>query len=149
MSRSKLQEFSYDIKHSELAKKTLDISVWDYDIGKSNDYIGKYLISVTALMKWNWKFSPAHRLPLTPPFPPWQVAVSWVSPPKERGWSTGTSVWRTRTRGSSAGTPCTTRITLLVINHLPPLSLHTAWAKTSPPYLVRIHLLMRFSPSVL
>ncbi len=51
MSRSKLQEFSYDIKHSELAKKTLDISVWDYDIGKSNDYIGKYLISVTALMK--------------------------------------------------------------------------------------------------
>ena len=35
------QEFSYDIKHSELAKKTLDISVWDYDIGKSNDYIGK------------------------------------------------------------------------------------------------------------
>lgn len=39
----KFQEFSYDIKHSELAKKTLDISVWDYDIGKSNDYIGKYL----------------------------------------------------------------------------------------------------------
>lgn len=36
-----LQEFSYDIKHSDLAKKTLDISVWDYDIGKSNDYIGK------------------------------------------------------------------------------------------------------------
>uniref|UniRef100_H3CIF7 Rabphilin 3A homolog (mouse), a n=1 Tax=Tetraodon nigroviridis TaxID=99883 RepID=H3CIF7_TETNG len=35
------EEFSYDIKHSELAKKTLDISVWDYDIGKSNDYIGK------------------------------------------------------------------------------------------------------------
>lgn len=40
-----LQEFSLDIKHSELAKKTLDISVWDYDIGKSNDYIGKCLPS--------------------------------------------------------------------------------------------------------
>lgn len=35
------QEFFYDIKHSDLAKKSLDISVWDYDIGKSNDYIGK------------------------------------------------------------------------------------------------------------
>lgn len=45
------QEFNYDIKHSELAKKTLDISVWDYDIGKSNDYIGKYLIGVSALVK--------------------------------------------------------------------------------------------------
>lgn len=38
-----LQEFGFVIKHSELAKKTLDVSVWDYDIGKSNDYIGKYL----------------------------------------------------------------------------------------------------------
>lgn len=36
-----LQEFFYDIKHSDLAKKSLDISVWDYDIGKSNDYIGE------------------------------------------------------------------------------------------------------------
>lgn len=35
------QEFSYEIKHSDLAKKTLDISVWDYDLGKSNDYIGE------------------------------------------------------------------------------------------------------------
>lgn len=36
-----IQEFFYDIKHSDLAKKSLDISVWDYDIGKSNDYIGE------------------------------------------------------------------------------------------------------------
>ncbi|KAJ7994264.1 hypothetical protein DPEC_G00264080 [Dallia pectoralis] len=42
------EEFSYDIKHSDLAKKTLDISVWDYDIGKSNDYIGGDLISFTC-----------------------------------------------------------------------------------------------------
>ncbi|XP_076586198.1 rabphilin-3A-like isoform X1 [Chaetodon auriga] len=42
------EEFSYDIKHSELAKKTLDISVWDYDIGKSNDYIGGCQLGITA-----------------------------------------------------------------------------------------------------
>lgn len=41
-----LQEFFYDIKHSDLAKKSLDISVWDYDIGKSNDYIGEMQVSV-------------------------------------------------------------------------------------------------------
>lgn len=41
-----LQEFFYDIKHNDLAKKSLDISVWDYDIGKSNDYIGELPASV-------------------------------------------------------------------------------------------------------
>lgn len=38
----KFQEFGYEIKHSELAKKILDVSVWDYDMGKCNDYIGKF-----------------------------------------------------------------------------------------------------------
>lgn len=42
------EEFAYDIKHSELAKKSLDISVWDYDIGKSNDYIGGCQLGITA-----------------------------------------------------------------------------------------------------
>ncbi|KAK7169911.1 hypothetical protein R3I94_000220 [Phoxinus phoxinus] len=42
------EEFSYEIKHAELAKKTLDISVWDYDIGKSNDYIGGCQLGITA-----------------------------------------------------------------------------------------------------
>lgn len=35
-----VQDFYYDVKHNELAKKTLEITVWDKDIGK-NDYIGK------------------------------------------------------------------------------------------------------------
>lgn len=35
------QEFCYEIKHGDLAKKTLEITVWDYDIGKSNDFIGE------------------------------------------------------------------------------------------------------------
>ncbi|XP_062307816.1 rabphilin-3A-like [Osmerus eperlanus] len=42
------EEFGYDIKHGELAKKTLDISVWDYDMGKSNDYIGGCQLGITA-----------------------------------------------------------------------------------------------------
>ncbi|NXC24502.1 DOC2B protein, partial [Campylorhamphus procurvoides] len=33
------EEFCYEIKHSDLAKKTLEVTVWDYDIGKSNDFI--------------------------------------------------------------------------------------------------------------
>lgn len=37
-----LQEFCYDIKYADLTKKTLEVTVWDYDIGKSNDFIGKH-----------------------------------------------------------------------------------------------------------
>lgn len=36
-----LQEFFYEITFNELATKTLEVSVWDYDLGKSNDFIGE------------------------------------------------------------------------------------------------------------
>uniref|UniRef100_A0A8C6TFK5 C2 domain-containing protein n=1 Tax=Neogobius melanostomus TaxID=47308 RepID=A0A8C6TFK5_9GOBI len=42
------EEFYYDIKHGELAKKILDISVWDYDMGKSNDFIGGCQLGIQA-----------------------------------------------------------------------------------------------------
>ncbi|XP_038127069.1 rabphilin-3A-like isoform X1 [Cyprinodon tularosa] len=42
------EEFSYEIKHGELAKKTLDVSVWDYDMGKSNDFIGGCQLGIQA-----------------------------------------------------------------------------------------------------
>lgn len=35
------QEFQYDVSLDQLAKKTLEISVWDYDLGMSNDFIGR------------------------------------------------------------------------------------------------------------
>ncbi|TSL75245.1 Double C2-like domain-containing protein beta [Bagarius yarrelli] len=34
------EEFFYEITFNELASKTLEVSVWDYDLGKSNDFIG-------------------------------------------------------------------------------------------------------------
>lgn len=37
------QEFFYEISFSELATKTLEVTVWDYDLGKSNDFIGKFM----------------------------------------------------------------------------------------------------------
>ncbi|GLD66932.1 double C2-like domains, delta, partial [Lates japonicus] len=33
------EEFSYEVPLDQLAKKTLEISVWDYDLGMSNDFI--------------------------------------------------------------------------------------------------------------
>ncbi|XP_047233707.1 double C2-like domain-containing protein alpha [Girardinichthys multiradiatus] len=34
------EEFFYEISFTELATKTLEVTVWDYDLGKSNDFIG-------------------------------------------------------------------------------------------------------------
>uniref|UniRef100_W5MJ63 Double C2-like domains, gamma n=1 Tax=Lepisosteus oculatus TaxID=7918 RepID=W5MJ63_LEPOC len=42
------EEFVYEIPHEELAKKTLEISVWDYDLGMSNDFIGGIQLGIDA-----------------------------------------------------------------------------------------------------
>ncbi|XP_048728478.1 rabphilin-3A-like isoform X3 [Ostrea edulis] len=42
------EEFIYEIKHNELAKKTLEITVWDRDIGKANDFIGGVQLGISA-----------------------------------------------------------------------------------------------------
>lgn len=39
------QEFFYEISFSELATKTLEVTVWDYDLGKSNDFIGELTVA--------------------------------------------------------------------------------------------------------
>lgn len=36
------EEFFYEMELSTLATKTLEVTVWDYDIGKSNDFIGEW-----------------------------------------------------------------------------------------------------------
>ncbi|MED6236531.1 Double C2-like domain-containing protein alpha, partial [Ataeniobius toweri] len=38
------EEFFYEISFTELATKTLEVTVWDYDLGKSNDFIGEFII---------------------------------------------------------------------------------------------------------
>lgn len=42
------ETFRYEVKHSELAKKSLEISVWDHDIGTSNDFIGGVVLEMKA-----------------------------------------------------------------------------------------------------
>ncbi|XP_015277144.1 PREDICTED: double C2-like domain-containing protein beta [Gekko japonicus] len=42
------EEFCYEIKHGDLTKKTLEVTVWDYDIGKSNDFIGGVVLGINA-----------------------------------------------------------------------------------------------------
>ncbi|XP_065140291.1 double C2-like domain-containing protein beta isoform X2 [Paramisgurnus dabryanus] len=42
------EEFFYDIKYADLSKKTLEVTVWDYDIGKSNDFIGGVSLGINA-----------------------------------------------------------------------------------------------------
>ncbi|XP_048851536.1 double C2-like domains, delta isoform X1 [Brienomyrus brachyistius] len=42
------EEFFYEVPHDQLAKKTLEISVWDYDLGMSNDFIGGVELGINA-----------------------------------------------------------------------------------------------------
>uniref|UniRef100_A0A8C2C6X5 Double C2-like domains, beta n=1 Tax=Cyprinus carpio TaxID=7962 RepID=A0A8C2C6X5_CYPCA len=42
------EEFFYEIKYADLSKKTLEVTVWDYDIGKSNDFIGGLSLGINA-----------------------------------------------------------------------------------------------------
>ncbi|XP_074486133.1 double C2-like domains, gamma [Sebastes fasciatus] len=42
------EEFSYEVAPDQLAKKTLEISVWDYDLGMSNDFIGGVELGINA-----------------------------------------------------------------------------------------------------
>ncbi|XP_041939274.1 double C2-like domain-containing protein alpha [Alosa sapidissima] len=50
------EEFFYEISLSELARKTLEVTVWDYDLGRSNDFIGGVCLSChsqgDALRHW-------------------------------------------------------------------------------------------------
>lgn len=50
------EEFVYDIAHHDLARKSLELAVWDHDVGKSNDFIGGVVMDInssgSALMHW-------------------------------------------------------------------------------------------------
>lgn len=40
------QVFFYEISLSELVHKTLEVTVWDYDLGRSNDFIGEHAVII-------------------------------------------------------------------------------------------------------
>ncbi|XP_029706035.1 double C2-like domains, gamma isoform X2 [Takifugu rubripes] len=42
------EEFQYEVSLDQLSKKTLEISVWDYDLGMSNDFIGGVELGINA-----------------------------------------------------------------------------------------------------
>ncbi|KAI4822621.1 hypothetical protein KUCAC02_008153 [Chaenocephalus aceratus] len=44
-SKHKTAEFFYEISLSELSNKSLEVTVWDYDLGRSNDFIGGVCLS--------------------------------------------------------------------------------------------------------
>ncbi|XP_038151155.1 double C2-like domain-containing protein alpha isoform X2 [Cyprinodon tularosa] len=50
------EDFFYEISLSELTQKTLEVTVWDYDLGRSNDFIGGVCLSCRsqgdALRHW-------------------------------------------------------------------------------------------------
>lgn len=67
------QEFFYEMELSALATKTLEVTVWDYDIGKSNDFIGEGARWV--LREGRLAASRALILPLL--LPRWRVPGPW------------------------------------------------------------------------
>ncbi|XP_075703823.1 double C2-like domain-containing protein beta [Rhinoderma darwinii] len=42
------EEFFYKIGLHELQKRSLEVTVWDYDLGKSNDFIGGVTLGMNA-----------------------------------------------------------------------------------------------------
>lgn len=93
------QEFFYEMELSTLATKTLEVTVWDYDIGKSNDFIGEWRIHQVS-GKWR-------RGALTgrPALPVLQVVCLWGQEPGERPRDTGETVYTSQTQQWSAGIP--------------------------------------------
>ena len=48
------EEFLFESRLNDLPKKTLDISVWDKDFGRRDDFIGKYLRKLYLVWKVNY-----------------------------------------------------------------------------------------------
>ena len=45
------KQFYYKIGHNELASRTLEITVWDHDVGKSNDFIGELNLTLILVLR--------------------------------------------------------------------------------------------------
>lgn len=94
------QEFFYEMELSALATKTLEVTVWDYDIGKSNDFIGEGgPLGGAEGGQTGSQQGPDFASPAP------QGACPWDLVPGERPGSTGMTVCGSQTRPWSAGTP--------------------------------------------
>lgn len=94
------QEFFYEMELSALATKTLEVTVWDYDIGKSNDFIGEGAGGAGGRgVGAPWPWAGPHAASAAP-----QGACPWGQAPGERPGGTGATVCSSQTRRWSAGT---------------------------------------------
>lgn len=84
---------------STLATKTLEVTVWDYDIGKSNDFIGEWESTRCQGSGGEWALTGWPALPVL------QVVCLWGQEPGERRRNTGETVYISRTQQWNAGIP--------------------------------------------
>jgi hypothetical protein len=82
------EEFNYDIKHNELAKKTLEITVWDRDIGKANDFIGESFLCAFPLIETGVRTSFAKHSPDWREVKNFNLPNQRMPPYKHQYWST-------------------------------------------------------------
>ena len=50
------EEFIFDVKRNELPKKTLDVRVYDKDVGRTDDFIGKKISFKYSFISFQVKF---------------------------------------------------------------------------------------------
>ncbi|XP_058536557.1 double C2-like domain-containing protein alpha isoform X1 [Ochotona princeps] len=95
------EEFFYEMELSALAAKTLEVTVWDYDIGKSNDFIGEGGAVLVGGAEGGWWKVVGWLLCRTCR----QAACRWGRVPVERPGNTGATACSSWTQPWSAGTP--------------------------------------------